>query len=103
MRSSRRERKSLRIRARLFGHERNLEVGRPVRLGVEAAAVDVPGTPEEETARQVHEVVLLEVLARHESKRTERLAEDALRPTELPRLVPVGSDLREHIGEPLVQ
>src|SRR5207249_6015659 len=71
-----------------FAPQRDLEVGRPVPLGVEAAAVDVSCPPEQIVPLNIDQVVLHEVAALGQAERRERLPENALTLPCLPRREP---------------
>ena len=80
-----------------------LQIGRPVLLGIEATAIDVAGAPEQQVAPEIDEVVLHEVRAFLETKGREILAENALGRVDGPRRVPGRGDLVQHIGKSLRQ
>src|SRR5271170_1314360 len=84
-----------------FPDEWDLEVGRTVLLGVEAAAVDVARAPKQHLVRQVDQVVFHEVLARGETERRKGLSEHALRLTDFPFGVTLGRNLIQDIRETL--
>src|SRR5580692_5999450 len=85
----------------LCPHERNLEVGRPIRFRIEPATIHVASAPEKQVAGEVDEVVFLEVLTLDQSKWRERLAKDHLLLTNLPRRVPISGDFVEQIRKRL--
>jgi hypothetical protein len=79
----------------------DLQVGGAVLLGIEAAAVDIAGAPEQQVATEVDEVVLLEIRAFLESEGGEGLSEYALRRVDCPRRVSGRRDLVEDVSKSL--
>src|SRR6185312_2127911 len=77
----------------------DLQVGGPVLLGIEAAAVDIAGAPEQQGSFEVDEIVPHEIRPLLQTERNKRLSEDALRRVDRPRPVSCRSDLVEHIGK----
>src|ERR1700750_3328236 len=67
--------------------QRDLQIGRPVLLGIKAAAVDVAGAPEQQVAPEVDQVVLHEIGSFLETEGDEGFSEYALGRVDGPRCV----------------
>src|SRR5437879_5664129 len=79
--------------------QRNLQIGRPVLLRIEAAAVDVARAPEQQVASEIDEVVLHEIRSLLETEGDKRLSKNALGCVDGPRGVSCRGDLVEHSGK----
>src|SRR5450755_76110 len=90
-----------RHRSVLLPDQRNLQVGGAVLLGIEAAAVDIAGAPEQQVAPEIDEVVLHEIRPFLETEGCEDLSEYALGRVDRPRRVSGRRDLVEYVGKPL--
>src|SRR5206468_1710854 len=80
-----------------FAPQRDLEVRRPVLLGVEAAAVNVSCPPEQIVPLNIDQVVLHEVTPLGQAERRKRLPENALTLPCLPGREPSRRQLVEEI------
>src|SRR6202007_2027057 len=86
---------------RLLSDQRNLQIGRPILLHIEAAAIDIARAPEQQVASEVDEVILHEIRPFLETEGGEGLSEYALRRVDCPWRVSGRRDLVEDVGKSL--